>query len=562
MEFKEKYFKYKQKYLELKEQYAFAKGDHIKQKYIDLKGGQPGAEEIAELRELLLTSDDIFDSMDIIEGRTVFKYLIGDNQLNKVMIKLNNAVPILRRPNHIINSEDFHTVYFSSDIHADYRKYVQMLKSIGMATNIAGYNEYMIQDVEWGLGPGVLLVIVGDLVDGKRSEGKEVEDTVGSFEYLLLAFLYNLRIKARIAGSEILYTIGNHDYHTVITSCYDQHNFLSRYVTDNARLFFNNHVDRQKALLPFYNLNPYYLLSFHVAGVPETACIHGGLHRTHDNYRLKNDVEAAQDAIDEGAPLSSFIGDPLVKESNGDINGVGDMAGALWSKTYAYKSANCDLLTPEDYPFLIVGHCPTSQNDRPLDLMYENQDPAILYKIYEKCSITDDLFAKENHGAAPGSYYNPNAYHIKNANGSIDNFDPANPYNHNPNIAAGQTITESGIGCVVTDCYTDANYAPRIAFVDTALSNGFRRLNEPPVAATANSPAKPGVTKRDNKERYAQFLKLSHTDIPGVAPVPGERYYNKIESVSAGMLGADLPAPVIHYLSPSLQNYLYPPPPP
>jgi len=77
----------------------------------------------------------------------------------------------------------------------------------------------------------------------------------------------------------------------------------------------------------------------------------------------------------------------------------------------------------------------------------------------------------------------------------------------------GNKFQETGVGCVVTDCDKEG-HGPRLAFVDTALSEAFR------------FPTRDRMIQKDNTDRYAQFLRLTHVDFPI------KRYYNKIESVT------------------------------
>ena len=49
MDYKQKYLKYKSKYLDLKEQSSFAQGTNLRQKYIDLKGGVVGLEDLPDV---------------------------------------------------------------------------------------------------------------------------------------------------------------------------------------------------------------------------------------------------------------------------------------------------------------------------------------------------------------------------------------------------------------------------------------------------------------------------------------------------------------------------------
>ena len=105
-------------------------------------------------------------------------------------------------------TRDFGTVVVTSDVHADLRKMVQLLVDARLV-RIANETEDIYNDVwnvEWIAGD-TLLVILGDLVDGKRR--KDVTDPRGSYEMLIHILIFNLRISARAVNGDVLFTIGN-----------------------------------------------------------------------------------------------------------------------------------------------------------------------------------------------------------------------------------------------------------------------------------------------------------------------------------------------------------------
>jgi hypothetical protein len=338
--------------------------------------------------------------------------------------------------------------------------------------------------VTWTGGSGVLLVILGDLVDGKRKDGMEVNDPRGSFELILLSYLYNLRIKAREAGSEILYTIGNHDYHTVILSIEENEyniNNLNRFVHDKAKRFFKTLDNRRNTLRPFYLTNPYFMLSFMNGSTKEMACVHGGFHNIESGKSYTTAIETYQSKVDTTdstrlLPMLQTIDTILVT----DLDKPLEENGVLWTKTYSQnKNGRCNVLGTEDYPFIVVGHCPTTQNNRALKLMYEGRNGK-----YNGCSISDHFIIETLKGDRHAAYEE-----------------------------VGSKYREKGVGCVVTDC-DKVGHGPRLAFVDTALSEAFR------------FPTTSSMIKKENTDRYAQFLRLTHVNSSI------ERYYNKIESVT------------------------------
>jgi hypothetical protein len=109
--------------------------------------------------------------------------------------------------------------------------------------------------------------------DGKTKRLNSVEDSKGSFEFLLFALLYNLRRKANREGSEILFTLGNHEYESFIQPGPSE--YYKDFVPIGAKKFFNIHDEniRKRALLPFLMTSPYYILSFTAPKI-EIVCIH------------------------------------------------------------------------------------------------------------------------------------------------------------------------------------------------------------------------------------------------------------------------------------------------
>ena len=127
---------------------------------------------------------------------------------------------------------DFERIFVTSDVHADLRKFVEILVSLGLVTENSGISgisgnsenenkhrnqgdiyEY-VWDLEWN-ADDTMLMITGDLIDGKRGH-RMVEDPRGSYEMLLHILLFNLRIGARARKSDVLFVIGNHDMYSVV----------------------------------------------------------------------------------------------------------------------------------------------------------------------------------------------------------------------------------------------------------------------------------------------------------------------------------------------------------
>lgn len=389
--------------------------------------------------------------------------------------KLTKGFP--GRPNHVINASEYDRAFFTSDIHSDLRKFVQMLKNNRLiGTPILAYDEEaiydpaLIADSEWTGGERTILVIIGDLVDGKRI--KSVQDKRGSFEFLLFALLYNLRRKANRVGSEVLFTIGNHEYDSILRVKRRASSYYKDYVTDEAKHFFNDsNTIRSEALVPFLKTSPYYILSFSTSKI-EVICVHGGLYsddggligRGRGGVDLFNSVFKAQTKLDSGIDEVDDTFDPFFDE-------------ALNTRIYNKPGGFCDNLVKgpsgpmSEFLLTIVGHCPTNSNHRSLELIRSDT-------IYTGCDGRG--------GAFP-------------------------------------------VGCVVVDCRHEDG-APKLAYVDTAMSNAFRPSAE------------------ENDIRPTQMLLLTHDP----ALEDDKRYFNKIERVArVGQSGLDDAPSTILYAAPA-----------
>jgi len=393
-----------------------------------------------------------------------------------VHAKLAAAFPVASR-NHKINCTAYDRVFITSDIHSDFRKFVQMLKLNNLIETpidpYAGndiYEPALITDTRWTGGSRTLVIIVGDLVDGVRSVGpvkSELDDPRGSFELLLFSFIYNLRLKANREDSEILFTIGNHEHLTVIEPIHPDKYY--EYVADNAKLFFSGNLaftpgPRQGALLPFLNTSPYYMLHVHKDDVPEFACVHGAFHTKRTGAPTLPTLEIFQTRLNSGLEHLHTISRAL---SN-------DIDGPIWSRAYGSAPGMCDrMITP--FPLVIVGHCPTMMTSKPISIMSSRPD------IYGGCDLGEPVL---------GTTY-------------MDNVNQ--------------------VGCIVMDCHDHSHTGdggPKLAFVDVGMGQGMRfpDYDEPPHK----------VTPINNRDRLAQMLLLKHN------PARAERrYFNEIHRVAS-----------------------------
>jgi len=378
--------------------------------------------------------------------------------------KLEKGFPADKRRSHTIDARKYDRAFFTSDIHSDLRKFVQMLTNNGLiGTSLDPYKEEdiynpaLIADSEWTGGSRTILVIIGDLVDGNRQQ--TVRDSKGSFEFLLFALLYNLRRKANREGSEVLFTIGNHEYDSIIYPALGRSSdyYKKGFVTNEAKRFFNDKDKiRSEALLPFLNTSPYYMLSFITPKI-EVVCVHGGFHREGAGpgsrgygfnllyllVDIQNKIDSNESNVVNAHPLiNEFLNTRIYNKEGGFCDKIAEKPSDMKDKL-------------SDFLLTIVGHCPTNSNHRSLELIRSDNDR------YTGC---DGRVSKEG---------------------------------------------EHPVGCVVVDCkYADG--APKLAFVDTAMSHAFRPSAE------------------DNSPRPVQMLLLTHDP----ALEDDKRYFNKIERVA------------------------------
>ena len=333
----------------------------------------------------------------------------------QIIDKLIVAHPKLQAP-HKINPAPYSTVYTTSDIHADVCKLNKLLSNAGLI-DASGLEELdtINKPIRW-LKPKIMFIIVGDIVDGARGRFSEIYDPIGDIELRLHIYLYNLRIKAQQIGSDIRFTIGNHDHHSVILkSDVGMPAFYNSWVHAKAREFFGSRDIRRACLMPFYMCCPYYILRFG----RELAFVHGGLNTNDrageyveslakDIINIQNKLDSTGDfqylSSENEAFLSAEAGHQMTK------------GGPLWTRFYSFGASGnvCDNLG-EPFQTVIVGHCQT-----------------------DGCT---------------------NGEHMKS-------------------IIVGSKFTgcEKG-GCVLLGC--DKESGPGLAFVDIAMSSAFRDVLNP-----------------------------------------------------------------------------------
>jgi len=215
--------------------------------------------------------------------------------------------------------------------------------------------------MEW-IPERTLFIIVGDVVDGSRTDDygiviSEIPDTKGNIELLLHAYLYNLRIKARLRNSEVRFTLGNHDYHSVIKmDSSDWPYFYASWVHTRAQRYFVTRENRRACLMPFYECC-FFLV---VAVGTELGCVHGGFtvynENTVDFQNITQRVLDIQSQIEASGYDGLTEDDHLFLSNIQEDEGSGKEGSPLWSRAYSMRSALCQTVVSH-YKMVIVGHC-------------------------------------------------------------------------------------------------------------------------------------------------------------------------------------------------------------
>jgi len=301
---------------------------------------QPGIERTlnaAILTKLAAAKDVLRAPYLIPEGRIVFITSDVHSDLEKLMFLLFN-----------MNIIDSYYTTNPNDVASPYYKNLQ---------NAADRNAivYFITNFDIIIPDKFILIIVGDIVDGARYDNNifhEVYDEIGNLEVLLHIFLYNLKIKSRLHGSDFRFTIGNHDWHTVITDTLD-YGMCGAYVHNSARTYFGTEINRRNCLLPFYQVTPYLITCVG----EEVVCVHGGLHRN-GSYGEPAIVNLTDSLIDiqQRLDASDFL--TLNAADRYYLSTSGTPTSPLWSRFYK-DYARDTACQPTRFKMVVVGHCPT-----------------------------------------------------------------------------------------------------------------------------------------------------------------------------------------------------------
>lgn len=259
---------------------------------------------------------------------------------------------------HKIDKTLYDEIYVTSDIHADLFKLNRLLSNAGLIDSSPdATRDTILKPINW-LKPKTLLIIIGDLVDGSRDRVSEIPDPIGDIELLLHVFLFNIRQKALQAGSEIRFTIGNHDYHSVVKENSDDlPYFYDSWVHDSAKSFFGSREVRRQCLIPFYLCSPYFIIRIDT----ELAFVHGGLNSEEGEYvmEMTDAIVEVQEKLDKFGDFASLT-DQYTKFISATGKSPIEGGGPLWTRFYSYGNPTdvCDTLG-DPFKMVVVGHCQT-----------------------------------------------------------------------------------------------------------------------------------------------------------------------------------------------------------
>jgi hypothetical protein len=273
------------------------------------------------------------------------------------------------------NCSDYDQIYALGDLHADYKSFYKRLEIFGIISppfdeekerKIDIKQEPSLQfdlllkltaEFEW-LPEKTLLVICGDIVDGKRGDWG-IKDNYGESELLLHMFLKNLKSKARTLNSDVICIYGNHDMTLFFPN---DENYLNKYVEKSATDFFGDLNIRTRWLTPFYQHNFYFVFELMNNETTEIQFAHGALHTSETNRSLyKETIELQNNALlkfdsfysekDELSP----IWQKFLYNNNDEYK---DQKSVVWQRTYnLFKEKDDKCSAVEDGPTIVVGHC-------------------------------------------------------------------------------------------------------------------------------------------------------------------------------------------------------------
>jgi hypothetical protein len=166
-----------------------------------------------------------------------------------------------------------------------------------------------------------------------------------------------MRISAKSKGSDVLFTLGNHDLHNI----YGDANLINYAHSLN---YFGNYSKYKEnirtALRPFYELSPYIMLYLQQNSVTKYIGIHAGIHNGLTGISLLSELEKMQTEIN-----SKGLKDILTNSEDTDLSTNATKTldkrenGGLWTRGYATGQVECNDIM--DNVTILVGHCVTPE---------------------------------------------------------------------------------------------------------------------------------------------------------------------------------------------------------
>jgi hypothetical protein len=316
----------------------------------------------------------------------------------------SSILPILKTARHAFsgyrnfpNANYYKKVYVTSDIHSDLRKFIEILTDSGLITlNDPTFDLYsddiykpdVICNFTWNL-ENVCIVILGDIIDGSRGDASlEVDDELGCFELWIHILLYNMKIKANQKNSDVFFTFGNHDYHSLLVI---NEGMIENYVTRSSKFFFGKTLGttgnmwmlrRASVLLPFYEVDPFIYFSLKM---PDRANAFTGIHA---GFHLESGVSDYANISTLQTQIRNVHHTRSIRELGpqnlSKILGRGS-DGGLWSRIYSTPKGCTALQKDMNVEILVVGHCPTMMTAAsPIQIQTIKQNTN---NLYDGCDI-------------------------------------------------------------------------------------------------------------------------------------------------------------------------------
>jgi len=402
---------------------------------------------------VLLTESDIlstYDNLTYNESNTVIPKIIESRKDKRII------------DSHVVDPSKFDVIYATSDIHADYSNFINYLKKLNLIKIPDGldlyssdiYDPRLIIETEW-IANNSLFVIIGDLVDGTRGGyNASVPDMKGNFELLMHMFIYNLRIKSWEKGSDILFTIGNHDLTTAIETNHVILNrppwgFLNKYITNESKIFFKNLKIRRDCLSKFYLLSPYLFLRIQNKRT-NILMIHSQIM----NESPLNDSRLGLLSQEQIKIDKDILSMTTFSVNSPEIINIYNVLSARHMEDDVdiceHYRENKDSIPN----IIVVGHCPT---------IFSIGDISLLHKPHIKTIIKDKI-------------------------GKNEEYESCND--------------DKNYGCVIPRCYDNWEDI-KIIMVDTGISSCFRPNYIKPIKQALES------------ERFSEILKITSQDTEG-----------------------------------------------